>query len=413
MKNRIVATLIAAFVTTIIGAFVWQQSTKATDLEIFIWEEEQPAIQNVLDEVITLFETQNPGTRIKRSHFGTEDLRSQFLMAGIGGQGPELILAPNDFAGVFRKAGIIQSIETWMDMRKFSPQTVEAISTSDGKSYGAPINLGNHLILYVNKKLRPNVPNTIEELIKPSKFNNPDQTQYDLAFNHLEPFWFVPFLGAFDENPLIEKDGQTVPNLNTNATVAALEILSAMKFKSRIIPNDCDYACAETLFLEGKAAMTINGDWAIGLFQSALGDDLVIAPLPKLEKSDKAMRPMVAGKYLMLRSGLKEDKEELARAFTEFLVSETIQRFLTERSKRLPSLRSLLSDPIVTNDPYLSASLAAIKHAQPMPMAVELRAVWDAIRPQLQEVMAGRTHSAQAAEQMQRDAEQKIRMLGR
>jgi hypothetical protein len=44
-------------------------------------------------------------------------------------------------------------------------------------------------------------------------------------------------------------------------------------------------------------------------------------------------------------------------------------------------------------------------------MAVEMRAVWDAIRPQLQAVMAGRGAPAEAAAIMQRDALTKIREM--
>src|SRR5690606_38825349 len=127
----------------------------------------------------------------------------------------------------------------------------------------------------------------------PTDFNNA-KNHYDLAFNILEPFWFVPFLGAFGQHPLVHR----TPNLNTNATVQTLNFLKQLKFVSRVVPNDCDYLCAETLFLEGKAAMTINGDWAIGKFYEGLSENLIISPLPRSLKTGRYMEPMVSGKYL-------------------------------------------------------------------------------------------------------------------
>ena len=46
-----------------------------------------------------------------------------------------------------------------------------------------------------------------------------------------------------------------------------------------------------------------------------------------------------------------------------------------------------------------------------MPLDVELRVVWDAIRPQLQDVMAGKTEAKIAAATMQKDAETKIKEM--
>lgn len=293
-------------------------------------------------------------------------------------------------------------------MGRFASQSINAITGDDGQSYGVPVNLGNHLILFVNRQLMPEAPKTIEDILTPTSFNAPESNRFDLAFNVLEPFWFVPFLGAFGQRPLVGDK----PNLNTSATVAALDLIKGLKFDAKVIPADCDYACAETLFLEGKSAMTINGDWAIGRFHEALHDNLIIAPLPYSTTTGLYMEPMVSGKYLMLNRDLKGEHLVAVKEFTEFMVSQEIQMFLARRSLRLPALRSVLESDFVQSDPLLKASVAAMEHAQPMPMEVELRAVWDAVRPQLQEVMAGRAAATEAAAVMQQDAENKIKAIG-
>lgn len=110
-KSWIIAAVILTGVGGIVAGHLWQSTAQPDHTEISLWEEEQPAIQDILDLVIEKFQARHPGIRVKRSHFKTEDLRSQFQVGAIGGQGPELILAPNDFAGVFKEAGIIQPVQ--------------------------------------------------------------------------------------------------------------------------------------------------------------------------------------------------------------------------------------------------------------------------------------------------------------
>src|SRR5690606_34035148 len=113
-----------------------------------------------------------------------------------------------------------------------------------------------------------------------------------------EPFWFVTFLSAFGEKPLV--DGK--PNLGSKGMQDALAFVHGLKFKEKIVPTDCDYTCADTLFAEGKAAMTINGDWSVTKYQQTLKDNLIIAPLPKFEKTGHYMQPMVSGKYIFFNA---------------------------------------------------------------------------------------------------------------
>src|SRR5690606_20016530 len=134
-------------------------------------------------------------------------------------------------------------------------------------------------ILFVNKKLVPKAPTTIAELeTAAAKITDAKKKSFGFAFNILEPFWIVPFLGGHGEMPLVDRK----PNLNNDGMVKTLDLLKSFKFDKKIVPGDCDYSCAETLFLEGKAAMSINGDWAIEKYSKEMKDDLIIAPLPKI-----------------------------------------------------------------------------------------------------------------------------------
>jgi maltose-binding protein MalE len=84
---------------------------------------------------------------------------------------------------------------------------------------------------------------------------------------------------------------------------------------------------------------------------------------------------------------------------------------LIKETGRLPALKALVNSEVITKDPVLNATNKAMAHGQPMPMDVEMRVVWDAIRPQLQAVMAGRVEPKKAAQIMQKDAETKIKEM--
>jgi arabinogalactan oligomer/maltooligosaccharide transport system substrate-binding protein len=394
--------------TSLLQPLVAHGAPASAPIELIFWEHEYDEIQKSLDKIFRDFETANPDIKIKRSHFKTEDLRTQFQTAALGGGGADLVLAPNDFAGGFSIMGIIQPVTDWVQPDRFNAEVTKAVADPQQKIWGVPLSRGNHLLLLANKKLVPKAPETIEELIKVAgSLTKSDKGTYGFAYNLNEPFWFVSFLGAYGES--LFANGQ--PKLDSQGMIDALTLVQNFKLKDKIIPPDCDYTCADTLFMDGKVAMIINGDWELDRYRKNLGDNLLIAPLPRMGATGKPMVPYVSGKYLFLNAKLKGPRLDAAKKFAEFLVSPVGQEKLAKATRRLPSLKSMDQNPVVVGDPVLQASMLGLAHGQPMPMSIELRAVWDAIRPQLQSVMAGRTQPKDAVVIMQKDAMVKIKEL--
>lgn len=383
-------------------------STAAFSTELVLWESESDDIQKAWDGVAAEFQKSHADVKIKRSHYKVEDLRTQFQTAAMGGGGADIVIAPNDFGGPFTVMGIIQDVK-WAKLDAFSPTVLESVSDAQKKAWGLPVSKGNHLMLFINKKLVPKAPDTIEQLIADAKkLSDPAKKKYGFAYNLNEPFWFVTFLSSFGEKPLLP-GGK--PNLNTPGMIEALKFVKKLKFDDKIVPEDCGYDCANTLFLEKKVGMIINGDWSVEQYQTALKGDLIIAPLPLNKATGKYMQPMVSGKFMFFNKKMAGAKFDAAKAFAEFSTSEKVQEELIKRTKRLSPLKALDSIPLVKNDPILAATNAAMEHGQPMPFDVEMRVVWDAMRPQLQEVMSGRGDPTAAAAAMQKDAETKIREM--
>ena len=80
--------------------------------EINIWHQMHYENRKVLREVCDKYEEKNPDIKINLTYRETEELRSNFQSASMGGSGPELIYGPSDQVGPFAIMGIIHPLDT-------------------------------------------------------------------------------------------------------------------------------------------------------------------------------------------------------------------------------------------------------------------------------------------------------------
>jgi arabinogalactan oligomer/maltooligosaccharide transport system substrate-binding protein len=382
-------------------------------VEIAFWEQDDANLQKVFDELIAEFEKQNPNIKVKRSHFETEDLRKNFTSASLGTTGPDIVLGPNDNLGVFVPGNLIQPLEDIMGadfFSKFDPKALEAAKFA-GKQYMLPDRNGNELILAYNKKLVPQAPKTFEELIEISKkLQAEKKVQYGLVFNEVEPFFTIPFLGAFGGKVFDDVNSENPkPTLNTEEVKNWMIFIKKLH-TDKVIPKEADYDVANNLFKEGKAAFIINGPWGFGDYSKA-GIDFGIAPIPTV--NGKYPAPYSAVKGYCVSAGVTDpDKKAAVKKFLEFVNTKDSQLKLAEQHKQLPTNLEALQDPKVTQDPLILAQKEQLDKCVPMPIITQMRAIWDAIKPVQQEVFAGKTKPEDAPAKMQQKAEEGIKALG-
>ena len=372
---------------------------------LVVWEMEDAAVAPYIDSVFKAFRAL-PGhadLEIVRTHYHPEDLRQQFQTASIAGNPPDLIISQSDPAGIYSVSGFIQPVDGLFDLKRYNKAAVGAVSQG-GKTWGVPISNGNHLMFFYNKKFAPQPPRTTDEL-----FAFCDGKAKSLPIDHCmafflaEPYWLVPWLGAFGGWPM---DGRA-PTLDTPAARQAVAFVLDLK-RRRYVPQECDYNCADALLMEKKVAFVIGGDWAMSRYQSQLKGDLGVAMIPRLSRTGKRPTPMVSGAYFMLSSKLQGPKLELARQLVEFYINDENQISQARTLLRLPALSKVNKAKVIMDDPNLRASMEQLLVGRPMPMAAEMRAVWDAIRPLYGRVLSGQMGVDEAVSRMQKDAETKI-----
>ncbi len=375
---------------------------------IAFWEQEGEEVDVFIDELIAEFQEQYPYITVERTHYENEALRDQFQTAALADAAPEVVRVPNDFAGPFSALDIIAPATDLFDqdfLDQFFDGALQPAMVS-GTLWGVPDNYGNHLMLLYNKSLIAEAPATFEDLIAAAK----DLTNGDIqgfAYNLNEPFWGAGFYGAFGGWPLDENDQ---PQFNNQAFIDYLAFVKNLKDEG-VVPEECDYNCADTLFKEGKAAMIINGDWSLGGYADALGDNLGVAPVPPI--NGNPYTEMTAGKYYMVSKAVLDDpaKKDAVVKFITFMTSADVQKRWLDEFKRLPSNKEVAQDPAITNDPILAGSMAALANGRGMPAAAQMRCAWDAWRPALEGVMAGTLTPEDAAAQAQQSADECVANL--
>ncbi len=394
---------------------------------ITMWHQVRPAERAVLRDEITRYEAAHPDVRIRPLYKETEELRSGYQAAALAGTGPELVYGPSDVLDTFHTMGLIQDLAPWF------PESVGGEFVDGALTYLPALKdptkrelvqvgdrFGNHLALVYNRHFIKTPPKTTDELVHLAVENTIDEDgdgrndRYGLVWNFTEPFFAVPFLTGFGAWVFAEPTADPpVPALDTPESIAAYRFIKSLREVHRVVPANCDYELADSLFKTGRAAMIINGDWSWADYLENPEIDAAVAVLPIVSSTGQPMRPMVAPKGYSLNVNAQGGTAEAAMDFVRYMTSDEVQRRLVQRLKMLPGRRSAWDDPLFETDATLAVSRAQLENGRLMPVDTELRAVWDGMRPSYQALLGGTMTPEAAAARMQRDAIRNIDLMHR
>ena len=368
--------------------------------------------RKALREVCDKYEDSHPSININLIYRETEELRSNFQSAALGGSGPELIYGPSDQVGPFAVMGIIKPLDDLFPPSFFNQFSSNAVVQFQDKTWMVGDGVGNHLMLMYNKDIVSSPPENTDEMIKIGKSLTKDLDddgiidQYGLVWNFTEPFFYVPWIGGFGEW-FINDDGS--PNLNTKSNENAFAFIKSLRDEHRIIPKECDYETANALFKTGRAAMIINGDWSWGDYRDKV--DFGIAALPMVSSTGVFPTPLVSTKGYSINVHTTGEKLSHTIDLMTYLTSSEVQLHYMRRLNVQPSSLAALSHPDVQSNSLLKQNADIIKKGRPMPVVPELRAIWDALRGEYQSVLAGTKDPHTAAVESQRKAIDQIKTM--
>ena len=383
-------------------------AVKVDPKRIVIWHQMRVDERVILEEQMKKYMEIHPDVRLEAIYKETEELRSGFIIAAIAGQGPDLVYGPSDQIGPFQVMNIIQPMESLFDTAWLNSFTPKALTWYKGHLLQIADKLGNHLTLVYNKQFVKTPPQTDEELIALAEsltvYKNGNPERYGLVWNYTEPFFFIPFMSGFG-GWVMDDSGN--PTLDNQGMIDGLKFIRDLRDKYKVIPKEADYNIADALFKDGKAAMIINGDWSWSGYRKA-GIDIGVAPLPKIMKTGLWCAPMISPKGFSINKNVTNEKMPLIVDVLKFLLSPENELETAKVLNTMPTRISLYSDPFIENDDILKNSRLQIERGRAMPVVPELRAIWDAMRPNYQAVLGGTKTPEQAAKDMESLAKQKI-----
>jgi maltose/maltodextrin transport system substrate-binding protein/arabinogalactan oligomer/maltooligosaccharide transport system substrate-binding protein len=370
MKKRLTLLLVAVMVMVPFASTIQAQEEAPA---LTIWADETRAV--VIEDLGAAFEEEYGVTlNVQQLAFG--DIRDQLRIAGPAGEGPDVIVGAHDWLGELVLNGLLSPIDLGDAAADFSEVAINAF-TYDGDLYGVPYATENIAFFY-NTDLVETPPATWAEVRSLSEeIMDSGAADYGYIRQEGDPYHFFPIQTAFGGYVFgIDAEGSYDPSdvgIDAPGSIAGLQWVQDM-VKDGLIPTGLDGVAAETLFMDGNAAMYITGPWNIQNFLDA-GLNFAIAPaIPAGEEGGEPGKPFIGAQAFMV-SAFSENPL-LAQAFlTEFVASEEVQLSLYEEGNRAPALLSALEQ---VDDPYLAALAEAGAVGLPMPAISEMSAVWTA-----------------------------------
>ena len=403
-----------SFYYLLILILVFSACSQNRQKTIMIWHSMRPLGTKILQKKLEQFSKKHPDWKFTQLFYEPETARTNYIISAMGGSGPALFWGASDNIGPFVELEVIKSLEEFFDktfLDSFITEPISANTWFQNHLYQVADQVGNHLCLVYNKKLVKNPPKTLGELREIGKQLTKDldgdgkPDRYALAWNYTEPFFAVPFINGYGGKILDENNR---PTLNTEATIKAAQLIYDLANKDRIIPIECDYEISNALFLDGYAAMIINGPWSWGTYLEN-GIDIGITRIPMIDETGLWTSPMVSPLGYAININLKGEKLKITLDLLKFLTSSKVELEFTRAMGTIPSRTDAFQDSLVTQNDIIRSSIYQMEVGTLMPVVTELRWIWDAMRPSYQSIFTGQVSPAQAAKDMQALAEKLIK----
>lgn len=378
MKKLVVLSVLSIFV--LVSAFS----------SIVIWSSEQQ-----VDFIRTIGErfARDMGINVEVQQMDFGDINSNFITAAQQGEGPDIIIGAHDWVGELVANGLIEPIPfAAIERDAFAQSGLDAF-TVNGRLYGIPYAIES-IGLFYNKDYLPEPPTNIEDLIAIAKEFTTSETRgfiYD-ATNFYFSYPFIAGMGGY----IFDWDQRTGYNASDVglASPGAIQGAALIKrfYDEGLIPQGADYGIMDSMFIEGTAAMIINGPWAARGYLDA-GIDFGVLPLTQLELADgKKAIPFVGVQGLMINSRSSNKAFAMELVLNYLATAEGIYNFYIN-DPRLPS-REDVSLIIETQGGPVPADIvqAFIESAaggEPMPNIPEMQLVWEPVADALRLITSG------------------------
>ncbi|MCX7951324.1 MAG: maltose ABC transporter substrate-binding protein [Clostridiales bacterium] len=360
--------------------------------QLVVWESEGPEGEYI-KYVAQEFEKKY-GVKVKYEPVDHTATSGKLQQDGPAGVGADIISAPHDHVGKMVAAGLIQpNHKPERVQNDYVKAALDGVSM-DGKVYGYPTAIETYALFY-NKAIVKEAPKTFEEIVEFAKtFTNPKEKKYGLLWDVGNAYFSYCFLTA-NGGYIFGKNGTDKNDLGIN-NEGAIEGLKYYKSLNAILPlkqKDANYQFMDGSFGAGKAAMIINGPWAVEGYKKA-GIDFGVAPLPTMNGKQPVSFSGIRGLYLSSFTKYPN----AAKLFLEMATSDEMLMKRYEMTHQIPPVKALMEKQEIKGDAIVSGFMEQAKNAQPMPSIPQMQLVWEPLGAAFSAVWDGQMEPKAAAD---------------
>ncbi|MFY8272754.1 sugar ABC transporter substrate-binding protein [Pseudoalteromonas sp. SSDWG2] len=383
--------MILSLLNALFLCFILLASVPSAAAVSLIHSIDDPQFKSMLDNAVKV-----QGLELEANWVDQKLLKVRLIQSVESGAKADAILVPSDYLGMdefIHYSKVPASLIT----QHLSPY-FEKSGTVQDEQLGIPIVGGNHLLMFYNKSKISTPAKTWEEIIRAQE----QQKSPLIGWSFMEMFWFVPFIHAFDEAPVVNEQ----PNLDTQSMRNALAFVWRLA-QNGIVDAQCDYACNDKRFLGGETAYSINGVWAYNQYKQALGDNLGVAILPTI--NGRPMAPYSTSFVLAFpNKALEKDKRQELEQLARLLQSTQFQSALWQQRIGIPVRSDVYNDIIQHADSDAKVVLEALAFTKPMPNSRNMMIIWEVLLKGYTRFGAGALDAQQTSRFMQKLAERSI-----
>lgn len=341
------------------------------------------------------FRDREPGIRIQSLQIPHDRLKDKFLRSAAANGGPDVLIGDNDWAATFTEADLLLPIA---GARDTTALMAEQETTQFPASVREAVQVGDRMVawpesveavaLYYNRKLISRPPATTARMFADAATIDRDDVRglvLNTAFYFVSPFYLGGGAKVLDDrgNPAID-------------TGAGRRMLGWVRDAARApgVLATQEYGKPDALFKAGKAAMIVNGPWALADYRGKLGSDLGVSVLPRLG-AGKPAAPWVGVKCMMVNANLPIGRRSTTAKFLRLVAEPAMQRMLAETAGHVPAVRGVA----LGSDSPLEVFQRQITTGTPKRVDPRLGVVWEPMDRAIQEAVV---HGVPAAEALKR-----------
>ena len=313
-----------------------------------VWAVDEP--DNYTEKMAKEFGKLHPEVQLQVRKVGFSSLNDEAMRAVMSGNGPDVIPVDNPNTAMFAAKNALLDLTPYLakskviDIKQIFPGPLQN-ATWNGKVYAVPRG-ANTLALYYNADLfkaagldpdKP--PKTWDELYATAKkLTNPQKNIYGLAFSAVGDEE-----GVFQFLPFIQATGADWDKLNDPGAARAAIFWQKLLDNKVASPDTLSHRQSEAAatFINGNAAMNINGPWELMAVEKGAKFNWRVALLPTEKAGSPHASALGEQNHAILRSAKNPD---VAFQFLEYMYSQRGRNW-NEFGMLPPSKDTVTKDP--------------------------------------------------------------------